>query len=152
MTDDISFAGCWVREKKGADIVINSYELDETGLKIKRFDRDKEWFKYIFSNRRSRPDELAEYDLIIGPIANDTIYDTMGIMTSGYLTDEEALKLLSVGPCYRQFTIKTEKAVKQLRFVEAKKLSAEEIKKNSKFAAEEAEKYLTEFANVMQDF
>ena len=92
-TDSRSFASRWAREKKGADIIINSYELDEIGLKIKRFERDPEWFRYVFSNRRSMPDELSEYDLIIGPIANDTIFETLGIIGSGFLTPAEALRL-----------------------------------------------------------
>ena len=49
--------------------------------------------------------------MIIGPIANDTIFDTLGIMTSGYLKTEDAMKLLLIGPEYRQVTIKTEKGV-----------------------------------------
>jgi hypothetical protein len=54
-------------------------------------------------------------DVIIGPIANDTIYDTFGIITSGLLKDEDALKLLKIGPEYRQIVLKTERAVKNLR-------------------------------------
>ncbi|MBQ3385478.1 MAG: hypothetical protein IJG59_09775 [Erysipelotrichaceae bacterium] len=44
----------------------------------------------MFHNRRLQ-DELNA-DVIIGPIANDTIFDTLGILTSGYLSSEEALK------------------------------------------------------------
>ena len=54
---------------------------------------------------------------IIGPIANDTIFDTLGIMTSGYLKPEDAAGLLMIGPEYTQVVIKTEKAVKQLHFI-----------------------------------
>ncbi len=151
-TDNPDFAKNWVREKKGADIIINAYELDESSLKIKRFERDAEWFKYVFSNRRSMPDTLSDYDLIIGPVANDTIYDTMGIMTSGYLADEEALKLLSVGPCYQQITLKTEKAAECLKFLSSETLSDEDISRGKTIVAREEEKYLAEFARVMEEF
>ena len=60
--------------------------------------------------------------MIIGPIANDTIFDTLGIMTSGYLKPENAMKLLLIGPEYRQVAIKTEKGVKQLRFIRSEKI------------------------------
>lgn len=48
----------------------------------------------------------------MGPIANDTIFDTLGIISSGYLKPDEALSILKIGPEYRQVAIKTEKAVK----------------------------------------
>ena len=60
--------------------------------------------------------------MIIGPIANDTIFDTLGIVTSGYLKPEDAMKLLLIGPEYRQVAIKTEKGVKQLRFIRSEKI------------------------------
>ena len=52
-SDKYEFAGRWVTPRPDADIIINKYELDEKNLEIKRFDRDKEWFEYIFNNRRS---------------------------------------------------------------------------------------------------
>ena len=150
-TDDFSFASRWAREKKGTDIIINIYELDESELKIKRFERDVEWFRYIFSNRRFMPDSLPDYDVIMGPVANDTIYNTMGIMTSGYLTDEEAKKLLCVGPGYRQITLKSLKAAEKLKFISSKILTAEEIKEGRTVHEKEEDLYLQEFAKVMQE-
>lgn len=61
-------------------------------------------------------------DVIIGPIANDTIFDTLGIITSGYLKPEDAMRLLLIGPEYRQVAIKTEKGVRQLRFIRSEKI------------------------------
>ena len=77
------FAGRWAKERRESRIIVNTYELETEGLRIKHFERDLEWFRYIFSNRRA-VDILPDYDVIIGPIANDTIYDTLGIFTSGY--------------------------------------------------------------------
>jgi hypothetical protein len=152
LSDSAEFAGRWVREKTGADIIVNSYELDETGLNIKYFDRDREWFSYVFSNRRSMPDKFNNFDIILGPIANDTIFDTMGIMTSGFLSDEEALRLLCIGPQYRQIVIKSERAAQQLKFISAEKLSQEMIIENSKKVAADQEEYLLKFAEVMEGF
>ena len=61
-------------------------------------------------------------DVVIGPIANDTIFDTLGIISSGYLKPEDALKLLMIGPEYTQVAIRTEKAAKQLRFIRSEKI------------------------------
>ena len=150
LSDNYDFASLWVREKNRADIIVNSYELDESGLNILRFDRDEKWFHYVFSNRRSMPDSYADFDIIIGPIANDTIYDTMGIMTSGYLSDDEALKLLCVGPQYTQIVLKTQKAADNLHFLSALALSKETIEANKKIAAANEAEYLKLFAQTME--
>lgn len=152
LSDNYEFASRWVREKKGADIIVNSYELDESGLVIKRFDRDAEWFRYVFSNRRSMSDGLKDVDVIIGPIANDTIYNTMGIMTSGFLTDEEALKLLSVGPMYSQIVLKSQKAADNLHFVASEVIAKDVIEANKRIVAAEEDEYLQLFAETMESF
>ena len=150
-TDNEEFANRWAREKTGSQTVINTYELDLEGLKVKRFERDEEWFRYVFSNRRSMPDEFGEYDVVIGPIANDTIFNTLGIMTSGYLSDDEAMQLLCIGPCYRQITRKTEKAAEHLKFISSKILDKPELENNKKIIETEEKQYLTEFAKVMEE-
>ncbi|WP_026520507.1 DUF3990 domain-containing protein [Butyrivibrio sp. FCS006] len=150
-TDKREFACRWAREKTGSDIYVNTYELELDGLNIKKFERNEEWFRYVFSNRRSLPDYLSEYDVIMGPIANDTIFDTLGIMTSGYLSDDEAMKLLCVGPCYQQITLKTLKAAEHLRFVSSEILSGDDIEANKKIAEADGEQYLSEFARVMEE-
>ena len=126
-----SFGGNWARERTSSDIYINVYELDlagvckpkESGLKVKTFSRDAEWYRFIFNNRRGiRPDEMAGfdgYDVIIGPVANDTLFETYGIITSGLLTEDQALELLSAGPEYTQTVIKTEAGLAALKWVDA---------------------------------
>ncbi len=152
LSDSHEFAGRWVREKTGSDIIINSYELDEEGLSVKSFERDREWFEYIFSNRRVKPDAMTGVDVIIGPIANDTIYNTLGIITSGFLSDDEAMQLLCVGPIYRQIVIKSQKAADRLKFISSEKLSSEIAAKYRKEVADEEEKYLSMLAEVMENF
>ena len=116
LTPDREFTYRWARE----NAVVNVYELDENELNMHTFTRDIHWFEYIFNNRRLR-DSLAA-DVVIGPIANDTIFDTLGIMSSGFLKPEAAVRLLMIGPEYTQVVIKTEKALKQLRFIRSEKI------------------------------
>ena len=149
-TDSKEFAYRWVRESPGKDIIISHYSLDESSLKIKKFERDNEWFNYIFSNRRVKPDAYAEYDLIIGPIANDTIYETFGIITSGYLSDEEAMKLLLIGPMAQQIVLKSQKAADNLKYISHEILSEEIIHAAASKHVKEGEIYQAEFAKVMK--
>lgn len=150
-TDNSEFARRWAREKPGTDIIINSYSLDTGNLKVKEFKRDTEWFEYIFANRRMNPDIYADYDVIIGPIANDTIYDTLGIITSGFLSDEEAMKVLMVGPCFRQIVLKSERAASNLKFLSSQVLSGDDIAEARVKFAQDNELFQAEFATAMEE-
>jgi len=114
LTPDADFTYRWARK----DAVVNEYELDLSGLRVHRFDRSEAWFDYIYQNRRAR--DTLDVDVVIGPIANDTIFDTFGIISSGYLEPGNALKLLMIGPEYTQVAVKTERAAAQLTWLGAK--------------------------------
>ena len=141
LSPEKEFACRWARERKGQETVLNEYELDTEGLKIKRFVRDEEWFSYIFNNRRAKEDSYSEYDVIVGPIANDTLYDTWGILTSGLIPDQKALELLQLGPEYTQWVIKSEKAKEKLQWCSSKAMSSEEIAGYRQTVAEEEKEY-----------
>ncbi len=46
----------------------------------------------------------------------------MGILSSGFLSLEEAMDLLLIGPSYTQITLKTEKAASQLRWLSSERI------------------------------
>ena len=151
LSDDEEFAKRWAKERSGLSVWLNSYELDPAGLKIKRFTRNEEWFGYIFANRSGSEDRLAEYDVIIGPIANDTIYDTLGITTSGFLTHEQATRTLLIGPVYEQTVIKTDKARSALRFLSAEILTSDEIAGYRDAVKQEEKQFQEEFAKLISE-
>ena len=140
LTPDKDFTYRWARK----DAIINEYELDETGLDIYVFHRNEEWYRYIFDNRRGKDQMMA--DVVIGPIANDTIYDTLGIISSGFLKAEESLKLLSKGPEYTQVAIKTKKAAKQLRFIRSQLIE----RMDEEALKAEQDEYLKEMAKELE--
>ncbi len=148
LTADAAFAERWARERRGEEIFINTYELESEGLSVREFAREEEWFNYIFRNRGGREDLLGGYDVISGPVANDTIFDTFGIITSGFLSAQESLQLLLVGPEYRQTVIKTEKAAANLRWISARRLEKEEKQRAAALLKAEEEEYQKEFAAV----
>ena len=152
LTDDAEFACRWARERKDSDVILNTYKFDPEGLQICRFEREQVWFEYIFSNRRGKPDQYPQSDVIIGPIANDTIYDTFGIITSGFLSDEQAMRLLMPGPVYRQIVLKTDRAVAHLTWIGARKLEKEEISRYRTIVAEEEADFQRQFAQEMERF
>jgi len=126
LTENRAFALGWAPPKAGQTVYINTYDLDLTGLHVVRLRRDRTWSDYILNNRRALEDTMKEADVIVGPIANDTIYDTIGIITSGMLSPNETLRLLLIGPEYTQTVLKTEKAAARLTYRRAKALSPDE--------------------------
>ena len=134
LTPDREFAYRWA----GRNAVVNSYDFDETALNIHRFERNLDWFTYIYNNRRLR--DGLEADAVIGPIANDTIFDTLGIISSGFLAPEEALALLMIGPAYIQVALRTEKAISHLTWLSAETITGqgEEERRREQQAYQEA--------------
>ena len=132
LTPNRDFAYRWARE----NAVVNEYELEERDLDLFRFSRSVEWVEYIFHNRRGK--DLRTHDVIVGHIANDTIFDTMGIITSGFLRMEDALKLLMIGPEYTQVAVKTEKAAGQLRWIGSEKISRPPVNAEEQAAYQDA--------------
>jgi len=149
LSDNGDFSRRWARSRRGETTWLNTYTLALDGLQVKRFERDAEWFDYIFHNRSGYPDALSEYDVIVGPIANDTIYDTWGISTSGLLSREQSLRLLMIGPVYRQTAIKTERAASRLSFISAQVIEEKEIAEYRNKVLEEQEVFQKEFVEVM---
>ena len=150
LSDDGEFSRRWARTRKGQTTYLNRYALDLTGLRVRRFDRDRAWYDYIFANRAGRGDVLVSYDVIVGPIANDTLYDTWGILTSGLLPPETALRLLCVGPMYLQTVVKTEKAARALRFLGAEPIPDTEIEAFRAIVQEEEARFQAVFAETIE--
>ena len=149
LTADQEFARRWAKDRDGEQVILNTYELDTEGLRIQEFCRDEKWFAYISGNRSWEPDP-SDADVIIGPIANDTIYDTFGIITSGVLAPEEAMRLLMIGPEYRQIALKTEKAASQLTWLSAEVLDIEALKEYRETVLEEQAAYQKELAEALE--
>ena len=152
LTPSRDFACRWARERSNMDVVLNIYQLDTEGLSLHSFQRDEAWFDYIFHNRAGRADTLPHADVITGPIANDTIYETFGIITSGFLKREQAMQLLMIGPAYEQIALKTEKAARHLRFVSSEVLEPAHLRIYRETVKDEQDDYQKRFAEVLDSF
>ena len=142
-TDDADFARGWAHERKDSSVIVNEYILDLSGLSVRRFGQDGEWFSYILSNRRLKPDALEGIDVVIGPVSADTVYDTLGLFTSGILTPAQSAELLSCMPQRLQIVLKTERAAEHLTWTSSRALAPDELKA-ARAAAEEGRKAFEE--------
>ena len=152
LSSDLDFSKKWARISNNTDTILNIYDFDLADLKILNFnERNEDWFNYIYKNRNNYDDIYKEYDVVIGSIANDTIFDLYGIVTSGLINNDIALKILSVGPSYTQIVIKSEKAKSKLKFINYEILNKEDILKTKKEVKKVEEEYQKLVFSMLDD-
>lgn len=85
-------------------------------LKILKFDEYSEkWLEYIIKCRKGFVDE-ENYDIVIGGIANDEVFNTIELFFDGLIDKMEAIKRLKYEKPNIQMCFKTEKALEYLIF------------------------------------
>ena len=101
--------------------VIQEYEFDETllssaELKVLKFDKPStEWAEFIFKNRNRDNNFTHDYDIVIGPIANDGVAYLLGRYEEGTLTIEELSDKLDFKKLNSQYFFGTNKSLKYLK-------------------------------------
>lgn len=110
--------------RKTGKATVSVFEIDENALKtlkILRFEKtDKNWLEYVSKNRKNLSLQNDDFDLIIGPVANDKTMPVISLHFSGIYDMEETIKRLLVQKLSDQYTFKTEKSLSTLKFTEAK--------------------------------
>lgn len=106
-------AGCVSR------YLFDTATLSDRGLKVLVFDGPSEaWFDFVMRNRHE--DGFAhDYDIVMGPVANDNVYETLTLFEDGILTKDEAIARLRTYQLVDQILFHTEKALGFLSFVDA---------------------------------
>lgn len=101
--------------------VIQEYECDESllsgaELKVLKFDKPStEWAEFIFKNRNRDNNFTHDYDIVIGPIANDGVAYLLGRYEEGTLTIEELSDKLDYKKLNSQYFFGTNKSLKYLK-------------------------------------
>lgn len=103
---------------------VYEYEFDEAllqdddTLSVCRFeDYSKEWAEFVLQNRKNRTRcQLHTFDIVIGPIANDTVGFQIRKFTSGIINFEQFVEELRYmkGITFQYF-FATEKAIRHLK-------------------------------------
>ena len=113
------FAGSVVK-KRGGKPILNVYEFDEStlcGLLVKKFtEPNVEWLDFVAANR-SGTYVGERYDLLVGPVANDNVYTTIGLYFRGFMSKEATIAELRVHKLYNQTVFCTPKSFAGLKFI-----------------------------------
>lgn len=125
----VSFAEKVYRRRKEGAQVVNVYEINEeiafSECSVLRFDTpDEAWLDFVSQNRAGRYTG-KKIDLIFGPVANDDVYMTFNLYTTGVLTKEQTLEALKIKKVYNQLVFTSEKSLHYLNFIRI--LSKEEM-------------------------
>ncbi|MCL2763722.1 MAG: DUF3990 domain-containing protein [Treponema sp.] len=76
---------------------------------------DKKWLNFVSLNRNGIYSEKS-YDIIYGPVANDTIFKTFIAYQNGVLNEKETLKKLKINVLFNQLVFVNEESLKCLAF------------------------------------
>ena len=117
----LNFAGKVTMRKKCGRSTVNIYELDESifeKVNVLKFESaDEAWLDFV-SDNRSGIDRTAGYDLICGPVANDDVYQTFILYSTGVYTKEQTIEALKIKKLYNQYVFKADRALSFLTFKE----------------------------------
>lgn len=104
-----------LREKKN-DYYVYEFLFEEApALKVKRFDwLNEEWLEFIKANR-SKGGLQHDYDVVIGPVADDNTMETVQLYIANILTASEAVERLRYNKVNNQVSFHTEKALQYLK-------------------------------------
>ena len=108
----------------GGTPVVQEYEFDETilstsDINVLIFDRVcADWAKFIYKNRsRTNPPFTHDYDIVIGPIADDGVAYLLGRYEEDSFTIEELAEKLRFKHLNNQYFFGTSKAISLLKGV-----------------------------------
>ena len=106
-----------LREKKKKYFVYEYLFEENPILSVKRFDAlSGEWLEFIKDNR-SKGGLQHNYDVVIGPVADDNTMETVQLYIANILTASEAVERLRYNKVNNQVSFHTEKALQYLQLV-----------------------------------
>ncbi|WP_461206489.1 DUF3990 domain-containing protein [Clostridium sp. DL1XJH146] len=103
-----------IRNNTGSKFIsIYNFDIDKAKyeLNILEFTNpDEKWLEFITANRRGK-EIIEEYDIVIGPVADDNVYLSVKLFETGVLGKEEAIKRLKVQKLFNQLSFHTDRAL-----------------------------------------
>lgn len=106
---------CGKFKRRGKDGIVSRYTLDDNApetLKVLQFDSySEEWLDFIL-NCRSGKDE-SDYDIVIGGVANDKVFNTVELYFDGLIDKEEAISRLQYEKPNLQVCLRTERVLNE---------------------------------------
>ena len=105
-------------KNRGWSGIISSYTIDEHYfeiLKVLSFETySEEWLDFILNCRSGK--DVSDYDIVIGGVANDKVFNTVELYFYGLIDKNEALKRLRYEEPNLQICFRSMEALSRLHF------------------------------------
>ena len=109
---------CGKFKRRGKVGIISRYTFDvrwESELKTLKFTSySEEWLDFILNCRSGK--DTTDYDLVVGGVANDKVFNTVELFFDGLIDKKEAIERLRYEKPNLQICFRTEKALEFLHF------------------------------------
>lgn len=106
---------CGKFKRRGKDGIVSYYQFDEeaySDLKVLMFDfYSEEWLDFILTCRRGR--DTSDYDIVVGGVANDKVFNTVELYFEHLIDKAEAIKRLRYEKPNLQICFRTEDAIRR---------------------------------------
>jgi hypothetical protein len=112
-----------IQRKKTGKKTVSVYEINEELIQhsctiLSFTEPDADWLNFVVKNR-TQSYIGPEYDIVSGPVANDTVFNTIDLYINGILNESETIQRLKIRKLYDQWTFRTQKSIDLLIYKEA---------------------------------
>ncbi|MGL4848341.1 MAG: DUF3990 domain-containing protein [Clostridium sp.] len=130
-TTNIEMAKSWSTRKVDKEALVNKYILNTERLESLTFDLDINWILFIAYNRglidneelrkylEEKYKDLNKYDVILGPTADDRMFDTMNMFFENTITLDHCIQSLNSMDLDIQYNLRSKKAIEAIKFIES---------------------------------
>jgi len=112
---------CEKRRRRTGMACLSRYEYDEvsaSGLKVLSFGTySEEWLDFIVTCRAEQ--DVSDWDVVIGGVANDKVFDTLEAFFDGFATKDQTIDRLRMQQPNLQICLRTPAALSALKFMES---------------------------------
>ena len=118
----INYGNRFLKNNKPAVLNVYHLDFDPSAFRYKRFDSyNSEWLDFVINCRNGN--EVENYDIIEGGIANDKVFTTIDLYFSGLIDKTEALNRLRYEKPNWQICLCTQNAIdKCLQFIDSEEI------------------------------
>ena len=113
--------------RQGRQAIISIYEVDEERIykefSVMKFDTySDEWLDFVVASRKG--ETVGDYDIVIGGVANDKVFDTIELFLNELIDKKEAIKRLRYEKPNIQYCFRNQGTIdKLLTFVSSEVLT-----------------------------
>lgn len=109
---------CGKFKRRGKNGIVSRYQFDmenKEKWKVLEFETySEEWLDFIMNCRNGK--DTTDYDVVIGGVANDKVFNTIELFFDGLIDKKEAINRLRYEKPNLQICFRSEKVIEALKF------------------------------------